>query len=151
MSFDFEEGKASDPVDVWVGGRIKLARMMKRVAQKDLARAIGITYQTLSKMENGVQRVTPPRLVEFSTVLDVPVGFFFDGMPGTVTADQSNVSARMQSITVDMLELIDTINAMPPDAKSIIKQLVGFLAAQRITPDGGENGEVRRRDIRRGS
>ena len=48
------------------------------LSQERLAERVGITFQQIQKYENGANRVSASRLYEFSKVLEIPVGFFFD-------------------------------------------------------------------------
>jgi transcriptional regulator with XRE-family HTH domain len=71
--------KLPNPVDVHVGRRVKMRRMMLNLSQSDLGEKSGITFQQIQKYEKGSNRVSAGRLQEFSKVLNVPVSFFFDG------------------------------------------------------------------------
>ncbi|MBB2159453.1 helix-turn-helix domain-containing protein [Gluconacetobacter sacchari] len=68
------------PVDVHVGGRIRLRRALLGMSQERLGEALGLTFQQVQKYERGTNRVSASRLYELSDVLDVPVSFFFDGL-----------------------------------------------------------------------
>ncbi|CAP55344.1 helix-turn-helix domain-containing protein [Gluconacetobacter diazotrophicus] len=68
------------PVDVHVGGRIRLRRTLMGLSQERLGDALGLTFQQVQKYERGTNRVSASRLYELSEVLDVPVSFFFDGL-----------------------------------------------------------------------
>ena len=72
------------PVDVHVGGRVRLRRTMLGMSQEKLGDAIGLTFQQVQKYERGTNRIGSSRLWELSKVLDVPVSFFFDDMPPEV-------------------------------------------------------------------
>lgn len=69
-----------DPVDVHVGGRLRLRRTLMGLSQTELARAVGLTFQQVQKYESGANRVSASRLYYISEALDVPVSFFFDDM-----------------------------------------------------------------------
>lgn len=73
------KGKPS-PVDVHVGGRIRQCRTLRGISQEKLGDAIGLTFQQVQKYERGMNRVGASRLYDLSRVLEVPVGYFFDGM-----------------------------------------------------------------------
>ncbi len=75
-----KEGRAS-PIDVHVGGRIRLRRTLMGMSQERLGEALGLTFQQVQKYERGVNRVGASRLFDLSRVLDVPISFFFDDMP----------------------------------------------------------------------
>src|SRR3546814_3329079 len=71
-----------DPVDVHVGGRVRLRRTLLGMSQEKLGSALGLTFQQIQKYERGTNRIGSSRLHQLSRVLDVPVSFFFDDMPG---------------------------------------------------------------------
>ena len=72
------------PIDVHVGSRIRLRRILLGVSQERLGEALGLTFQQVQKYESGVNRVSASRLFDLSRVLDVPIGFFFDDVPDVV-------------------------------------------------------------------
>lgn len=51
------------------------------MSQEKLGEAVGLTFQQVQKYERGANRIGASRLFEFSRILDVPVGFFFDDLP----------------------------------------------------------------------
>ena len=73
--------KNPNPVDIHVGGRVRLRRMLVGLSQEKLGTSMGLTFQQIQKYEKGVNRIGASRLFRLSQVLDVPVQFFFDGMP----------------------------------------------------------------------
>ncbi len=70
------------PVDVHVGARIRLRRTLLGMSQERLGDALGLTFQQVQKYERGVNRVGASRLFDLSRILDVPISFFYDNMPG---------------------------------------------------------------------
>ncbi|MEQ8652879.1 MAG: helix-turn-helix transcriptional regulator [Kiloniellales bacterium] len=66
------------PVDVHVGGRVRMRRTLLGMSQEKLGEAIGLTFQQVQKYERGTNRIGASRLYDLSKVLDVPVGFFFE-------------------------------------------------------------------------
>lgn len=73
--------KSPNPVDVHVGSRVRLRRMLVGLSQEKLGESMGLTFQQIQKYEKGVNRIGASRLYRLSQVLDVPVQFFFEGMP----------------------------------------------------------------------
>jgi transcriptional regulator with XRE-family HTH domain len=67
-----------NPIDVRVGARLRLRRIMLGLSQEKLGEAIGLTFQQVQKYERGANRIGASRLHELSRVLDVPISFFFD-------------------------------------------------------------------------
>ena len=72
--------RAASPVDVHVGSCIRLRRQVMKMSQERLADQLGVTFQQVQKYERGSNRVGASRLWKMSQVLDVPIGFFFDGL-----------------------------------------------------------------------
>ena len=79
-----KDGRPS-PIDVHVGSRIRLRRTLLGMSQERLGDALGLTFQQIQKYERGVNRVGASRLFDLSRVLDVPISFFFDDMPETLS------------------------------------------------------------------
>jgi transcriptional regulator with XRE-family HTH domain len=73
--------KAPDPVDVHVGKRVRMRRLMLDMSQGTLGEALNLTFQQVQKYEKGTNRVGASRLQQLSDILQVPVEFFFEGGP----------------------------------------------------------------------
>lgn len=67
-------------IDSHVGTRIRERRVMLGLTQQQLADLIGVTYQQAHKYERGINRVSAGRLFEIARVLNVPIGFFYEGV-----------------------------------------------------------------------
>lgn len=92
--------KKPNPIDIHVGSRVRLRRMMTGISQEKLGEHLGITFQQIQKYEKGTNRIGASRLQSISNVLQVPVSFFFDGAPGPSSGNradgfQENSSAYM--------------------------------------------------------
>lgn len=75
--------KIPNPVDVYVGSRIRMRRNMLAMSQESLATSIRLTFQQVQKYEKGINRVGASRLQQIATALQVPPSFFFEGVSGT--------------------------------------------------------------------
>jgi transcriptional regulator with XRE-family HTH domain len=73
--------EALKSIDKHVGSRVRMCRMMLGMSQTKLGDALGITFQQLQKNENGTNRIGASRLQQISHILQVPVSFFFEGVP----------------------------------------------------------------------
>lgn len=67
-------------IDRYVGARIRDRRVMLGLSQQQIAALIGVTYQQTHKYERGINRISAGRLYEIAQALQVPVGYFFDGL-----------------------------------------------------------------------
>ena len=70
-----------DPIDRYVGSRVRARRVGLRMSQTKLGNAIGVTFQQIQKYENGANRIGASNLFKIGQALGVEVSFFFDGMP----------------------------------------------------------------------
>jgi transcriptional regulator with XRE-family HTH domain len=73
--------KIPDPTDTHVGARVRMRRMMLSMSQEKLGDALGLTFQQVQKYEKGTNRIGASRLQHISSILQVPVSFFFEGGP----------------------------------------------------------------------
>jgi transcriptional regulator with XRE-family HTH domain len=73
--------KAPNPVDKYVGSRVRMRRIMLGMSQEKLGEALGLTFQQVQKYEKGTNRIGASRLQQISHILQVPVAFFFEGAP----------------------------------------------------------------------
>jgi transcriptional regulator with XRE-family HTH domain len=95
--------KQPNPIDIHVGSRVRLRRMMLGMSQEKLGEHLGITFQQIQKYEKGTNRIGASRLQHIARVLTVPVAFFFEDAPGG--EPQAGGMAEQQSATyvVDFL------------------------------------------------
>lgn len=68
----------SNPVDVYVGTRLKIRRTELGFSQNKIGEMTGITFQQVQKYEKGLNRIGSSRLYEFAKILKVPVAYFFE-------------------------------------------------------------------------
>ncbi|WP_349956601.1 helix-turn-helix transcriptional regulator [Rhizobium sp. ZPR3] len=69
--------KVPNPIDAYVGSRVRTRRLMLGMSQERLAEQIGVTFQQVQKYEKGTNRIGASRLQAIASVLAVPVAFFF--------------------------------------------------------------------------
>ena len=129
-----------NPVDVHVGGRLRLRRTLLGKTQTDLGNAVGLTFQQIQKYERGANRIGSGRLYDFSQLLGVPVSFFYDDLPGEITEkkpapdgqlfDQEQLSSR------ESLKLIRAYyNISDPGIRNGLYELARSLADKPETKD----------------
>jgi len=58
-----------------------MRRLMLGMSQTTLGDALGLTFQQVQKYEKGTNRMGASRLQHISHILQVPVPFFFEGVP----------------------------------------------------------------------
>lgn len=76
--------KVPNPVDKYVGSRVRMRRIMLGMSQEKLGEALGLTFQQVQKYEKGTNRIGASRLQQISEILQIPVSFLFEGGPSGV-------------------------------------------------------------------
>jgi transcriptional regulator with XRE-family HTH domain len=51
--------KSPDPIDIYVGSRVRVRRLMRDLSQTQLADAIGVAFQQVQKYEKGTTEYVP--------------------------------------------------------------------------------------------
>ena len=72
--------KQANPIDIQVGNRVRIRRMLIGMSQEKLGDLLGLTFQQVQKYEKGVNRIGAGRLFEISRILNVPIDFFYEGV-----------------------------------------------------------------------
>jgi len=101
------EDKKPHPIDVHVGGRVRLRRTMLGMSQDKLADSLGLTFQQIQKYEKGVNRIGASRVFEISRVLGVPIQFFFDDFD-VVSGRSYGFAEQGPDDGMAMMELLNT-------------------------------------------
>lgn len=69
--------RSANDLDAQIGKNITLLRKLKKLTQKDLSEALGVSFQQVQKYEKGTNRISASRLYEVARVLNVPVQKMF--------------------------------------------------------------------------
>jgi transcriptional regulator with XRE-family HTH domain len=69
-------------IDLHLGKRLRRRRRLLGLTQQQLAATVGVRFQQIQKYECGANRISAARLWRLSEALEVPVGYFYDGLTG---------------------------------------------------------------------
>lgn len=134
-----ENKKKPNPIDIHVGSRIRLRRTMLGMSQEKLGESLGITFQQIQKYEKGTNRVGASRLQNISSILNVPVSFFFEDAPGEQPAQAGGgfSEAASSNYVVDFLSSSEGlqlnrsfVKISDPKVRRKVVDLVKALAAE---------------------
>ncbi len=95
--------KVPNPIDKYVGSRIRMRRIMLGMSQEKLGEALGLTFQQVQKYEKGTNRVGASRVQQISDILQVPVSFLFEGGPNAGMNAQGFSEAPSPAYVADFL------------------------------------------------
>ena len=132
-----ENKKKPNPIDIHVGSRVRLRRNMLGMSQEKLGEALGITFQQIQKYEKGTNRVGASRLQAISTILNVPVSFFFEDAPGVTPSGMAESGST--SFVVDFLNSAEGLQlnrafAKISDAK-VRRKIIDLVKALVDSPE----------------
>ena len=116
-----------------------------KLTQEKLGEQLGLTFQQVQKYEKGVNRISAGRLFELSTVMGVPVTYFFDGAESfldggaAAVAEGDGEDAQAPVITSEVLDLIAAFQKI--EDQSLRKSLLATVQAAASAFDGKAQAE----------
>ena len=81
-------------IDLHLGKRLRRRRRLLGLTQQQLAGAVGVRFQQIQKYECGANRISAARLWSLSEALEVPVGYFYDGLAASPRAESASERAE---------------------------------------------------------
>jgi transcriptional regulator with XRE-family HTH domain len=111
---------------------------MLGMSQEKLGESLGITFQQIQKYEKGTNRVGASRLQNISSILNVPVSFFFEDAPGEHSGALTGMAETSSSnYVVDFLSSSEGlqlnrafVKITDPKVRRKVVELVKALAAE---------------------
>lgn len=116
-----------DPIDLHVGERVRLRRLLVGLSQEQLADAVCITFQQIQKYERGINRISASRLFGIANALSVPVSFFFEGLEGQTTPTEPDRSG----LTNEGMTLLNNYKQLSPEEQEAIQTLLAVMRSGR--------------------
>src|ERR1700736_2918512 len=102
-----------NPIDVHVGGRIRMRRLLLGMNQETLANALGLTFQQVQKYEGGANRVSASRLSAMTGILSVPISYFLgDRRPDNAEISPEDRKWREYLQRLETIEFIRLYSAI---------------------------------------
>ena len=105
-------------IDLHLGKRLRRRRRLLGLTQQQLADAVGVRFQQIQKYECGANRISAARLWALSEALEVPVGYFYDGLAdvahrdvATERQDGGEILARKE--TLDLIRAYYQLGERP--------------------------------------
>lgn len=83
------------PLNQKVGAKVRERRILLGMSQRQLADAIGLTFQQVQKYENGTNRIDAARLAALSQALNVPPQWFFADLQDTASMRAPELRAEL--------------------------------------------------------
>ena len=139
--------KVPNPIDVHVGSRVRMRRMLIGMSQEKLGDSLGLTFQQVQKYEKGSNRIGASRLFNIARVLGVSIEFFYEGLTGDgmdgvgfdqAEADQSAFELDMLSSTEGIQLNSAFFSISDPKVRKKVLELVKALGDVGLADDAAE-------------
>jgi len=104
----------ANDIDLHLGKRLRRRRRLLGLTQQQLAGACGVRFQQIQKYECGANRISAARLFQLSEALEVPVGYFYDGISGAAQPAANDAQREERGESGEILarrETLDLIKA----------------------------------------
>src|ERR1700759_5056756 len=98
-------------IDLHLGKRLRRRRRLLGLTQQQLAGACGVRFQQIQKYECGANRISAARLWQLSEALEVPVGYFYDGLSSEARPSEVPTESEPRSEMFARKETLDLIRA----------------------------------------
>lgn len=119
------------PVDIHVGRKLRERRIHLGLSQEKVGEGVGLTFQQIQKYERGANRIGASRLWQFVKLLDVPIGYFFEGLDKPKRGPKSKLDRALEKR--ETLELIRNYTSIKnAKARKQIYQLVKTMAKASV-------------------
>ena len=98
-------------IDLHLGKRLRRRRRLLGLTQQQLAVSVGVRFQQIQKYECGANRISAARLWQLSEALEVPIGYFYDGLSNAPLAEQPTERHDSNGEMLARKETLDLIRA----------------------------------------
>ncbi len=117
-------------VDINIGKRLKVLRILHNVTQVDVAAKMGVSFQQIQKYETGKSRMSASRLWDLSRAFNKDVGFFFQPMDGLIEdLDDEDNELNVDS---DMLEFLSSYSKIKnKNVRDAVKSLMASVGENK--------------------
>jgi transcriptional regulator with XRE-family HTH domain len=127
------EGRRPNPVDLHVGGRVRMRRKLLGVSQEQLADSLGLTFQQVQKYERGANRVSCSKLWAIGRHLAAPPAFFFEGLD-----DAAPSPSHRATEFLSLAEGLDLAETFPRIKLAHVRRHIASLVRTLAYAEAGE-------------
>ncbi len=115
-----------------IGQSIRVRRQILKMTLEDLAAALHISYQQVQKYEQGTSRISAARLLDMSTILGVPITYFYEPYMQThrpvssegLMIQESDIPPLTSPIREEHQELIQLYERLSPAMRQSLMNLI---------------------------
>ena len=106
---DARAGEAA--INLGMGMKLRMVRIMHGVTQVRLGQALGVSFQQIQKYGKGMNRISAARIYQVADYLKVPYGVFFEGLLDKSAKNSADLEAA-EEFHKKFLYLAASLNAI---------------------------------------
>jgi transcriptional regulator with XRE-family HTH domain len=139
--------KRPNPIDVHIGGRLRLRRLELEISPAELARVLGLTPEQYEECENGARRLGAELLVRTARLLELPISWFYEGFAQQVASDIPPLQEPAPAVPAGTPEecredtLLRYFRKLPTENQQEVVDVAGALVGATSQTSANENGE----------
>ena len=116
--------RSANEIDIHVGQRLRLARILRGLSQDELGKEVGVTFQQIQKYERGTNRVSAGRLVALAKALELEILFFFQDLDDAQAGDQK--ALPLYALSEEDFEIVDALTKI--DNSKLKRTLIRLIS-----------------------
>ena len=101
-----------------------------------MADQLGLTFQQLQKYEKGMNRIGGSRMHQLAQILQVPVGFFYEGLPTAgASADGRSLAGDLTTSFFSLphaAELAEGFTSLSPEQRRVVFDVAQALDHEHL-------------------
>lgn len=118
-------------VDINIGKRLKVLRILHNVTQGDVAAKMGVSFQQIQKYETGKSRMSASRLWDLSRAFNKDVGFFFQPMDDRMDENINHEETEL-NIDSEILEFLSSYSKIKnKNVRDAVKSLMASVGKNK--------------------
>jgi Predicted transcriptional regulators len=118
------EERSPDPIDIEVGQRVRAFRLAKKLSQKGLADACGISFQQVQKYERGANRVSASMMCRIGEALGIDPADLLPPTARKLTADPIDLTALQSKESQEVMRILSSLSPKARRAAIAMLRLV---------------------------
>lgn len=116
--------RSANEIDIHVGQRLRLARILRGLSQDELGKEVGVTFQQIQKYERGTNRVSAGRLVALAKALDLEILFFFQDLDDVQQSSQK--ALPLAALSEEDFDIVDALTKI--DNSKLKRTLIKLIS-----------------------
>lgn len=110
-----------------IGERIKQSRHQQGFSQRELAKLLKISFQTVQAWESGRAQPKGSRTPEVARILCVSVEWLLTGLGNVQPAP-----VKPETLTMEEIAMLEQFRSLPPEKRKVIKSVAHAMAEPEV-------------------